>query len=190
MTLYKRKYRTESIRLRAWDYTTPWWYYVTINTQNHICHFGDVVNGRMLLNMKGKIVGIIWNEIPAKYPIVELDKYIIMPNYLHGIIIINSNIQTASNEIVETCRGKSLLEENERKFGKPEKNSLSMIVNHFKGSVTKSFEKNGFSNNKWQPRFFERIIRNEDELFRIRKYREQNPLRWEIEKNMPDNLEI
>ncbi len=104
-----------------------------------------------------------------------------MPNHIHAIIIINP---------VETGHGLSLQNDNVRKFGKSIKGSLSMIINHFKGAVRRWANQNNFTQFKWQHSFYDRIIRNEKELFQIRKYIEQNPLAWDIEKNIPDNLEL
>ncbi|MBU2444796.1 MAG: transposase [Bacteroidetes bacterium] len=91
---------------------------------------------------------------------------------------------------VERRRGVSLQCENENQFSKPIKKSLSVIINQFKGSVKRWCNKNGCPNFFWQPRFYDRIIRNEKELYQIRKYIEQNPLKWEIEKDNIENLEI
>mgnify|MGYP000029442385 CR=1 FL=1 len=179
MAKFKNTFRVESARLQNWDYSAPWWYYVTINTKDHIEYFGKVINEKIILNDLGKIADSYWKEIPKHFNNVELDYYVIMPNHIHGIIIINSN--------VETCHGMSL-QQNENKFSKPIKNSLSMIINHFKGSLKRWANKNGFTHFKWQARFYDRIIRNENELFNIRRYIEQNPLKWDIEKNNPENI--
>jgi len=68
--------------------------------------------------------------------------------------------------------------------------SLSNIIGSFKSAVSNKIHKIGYNQFQWQPRFYERIIRNEKELYRIRKYIEQNPLKWDIEKNNPENLEL
>ncbi|MBA4318241.1 MAG: transposase [Flavobacterium sp.] len=174
MSKFKDTFRIESIRLKEWDYTTPWWYYVTINTKNHIPYFGKIINGEMILNNLGRIVETEWKKTMLLRPNVELDNFIIMPNHLHGIIILN--------EIVETRRGVSLRKNSDACFGRPAKNSLSIIINQFKGSVTHQAKKNGYSNFSWQSGFFERIIRNEIELSNIRYYIEQNPANWKVEK--------
>ncbi|GAB4145430.1 MAG: transposase [Ignavibacteriales bacterium] len=177
MTKYKNEFRVESARLKDWDYSTPWWYYVTVNTKDHYCWFGEVVNSKMILNELGLVAENYWKEIPKHYPSVELDYYVVMPNHLHGIIILNN---------AETCHGMSL-QQRERKFSAPIKNSLSMIINQFKGAVKRWCNKNEFSAFAWQPLFYDRIIRNEKELFNIRKYIEQNPLKWELKKSTPEN---
>jgi putative transposase len=93
MTLFQNKYRIESARLKEWDYKNPWWYYVTINTKNHISWFGKVERGKMKLNQLGKIVDKAWNEIIIHYTNTELDYFVVMPNHIHGIIILNPNVE-------------------------------------------------------------------------------------------------
>ncbi|MBU2445670.1 MAG: hypothetical protein KJ666_08870 [Bacteroidetes bacterium] len=89
MSLFQNKYRIESTRLKHYDYSNPGWYYVTINTKNHKYYFGDVANEKMILNKLGQIVNEKWDEIPKHFTNIELDYYQIMPNHIHGIIIIN-----------------------------------------------------------------------------------------------------
>lgn len=181
MTKFKETFRIESARLEEWDYSNPWWYYVTINTKNHIHYFGNIKNGKMKLNELGLITNKCWKEIPNHYPNVEIDYYVIMPNHVHGIIIINHK------DIVETRHGVSL-QQHENTFSKPIKNSLSVIINQFKGSVKRWSNQNAIHDFQWQSRFYDRIIRNEKELYNIRKYIEQNPLKWELEKDDSENI--
>jgi len=136
----------------------------------------------MVLNEIGRIVERYWLEILQHYEFVEIDEQVIMPNHFHGIIILNENVT------VETLHGVSLLHET-REFSKPIANSLSTIINHFKGAVTRQCNKQKLIF-KWQPRFYDRIIRNEEELYSIRKYIQQNPLKWEIDKNFPENINL
>lgn len=183
MSLYKNRFRIETIRLEYWDYSKSWWYFVTINTKNHKFYFGDVVNGKVILNDIGERVNIEWLKTAELRKNVRIDYYVIMPNHLHGIIILDDE----KNEIDVT---NDVKKSNARVFSKPIKNSLSIIINQFKGSVKRWCNKNGYSNFEWQPRFFDRIIRNENELFLIRQYIEQNPLKWELEKNQPENFDF
>ncbi len=191
MTKYKNTFRIESARLQDWDYSTPWRYYVTICTKNHIQYFGKIINGKMILNSLGKIAEKEWAKTKLIRLNVELDRYVIMPNHIHGIIVINGA------DIIEThrvCRGKEndicFENENVNKGGdafdaslRISNNCLSDIVRGFKSSFTKQAKENGFNNFKWQPRFYDRIIRNEKELFNIRNYIEQNPAKWALEKH-------
>jgi len=189
-----QEYKTKSIRLKYWDYSTPWWYFVTISTKNHKSYFGKIVNGKMVLNEIGIIAKHEWIKTAELREIVELDEFVIMPNHIHGIIILSEY------QIVETRRGVS--EETmssqkprlgvplqEREFSKPIKNSLSTIINLYKGAVTKECNQRKY-NFKWQPKFYDRIVRNEKELFNIRSYIKQNPLKWELEKEIPGNSEF
>jgi REP element-mobilizing transposase RayT len=183
MKLYKNTYKTETTRLKCWDYTNPWWYYITICTKNHKEWFGEVVKSNMELNRIGKIVYDFWNNIPRHNNLIELDYFIIMPNHLHGIIILNEdgrrdvacNVSTSANNYSEIS---------------PKKNSVSSVIRSYKSAVTRWAHKNGFEKFKWQPRFYDRIIRNEKELYFIRRYIELNPSKWELEKDLPENLDI
>lgn len=186
MSIFKNTFRIESARLKGWDYSTPWWYYVTINTQHHIEYFGTIVDGKMVLNELGIIANQEWLKTKELRKNVDLDYYVVMPNHIHGIIIINgSEVETHrvrlenKNDFVGDAFDASL---------RIVRNCLSDIIRGFKPSVTKQIHQNGFINFAWQPRFYDRIIRNEKELFQIRKYIEQNPLKWEIEKNNPKNI--
>jgi len=195
MSKFQDTFRIESARLQEWDYSNPWWYYVTINTKDHIHYFGKVENGKMILNDLGKVVEEEWLRTKLFRLNIDSDYYVIMPNHFHGIIIIN-HVETRrgvsqKNEkqlTSETRRGESLQAETYPQFGKPIKNSLSVIINQFKGSVKRWANSNNNSNFSWQPRFYDRIIRNEKELYNIRKYIEQNPLKWELEKDKPENI--
>ncbi|MCK9211889.1 MAG: hypothetical protein M0P61_13700 [Ignavibacteriaceae bacterium] len=191
MKYYHNKYRVESIRLKGWDYSTPWWYFVTIATKNHNEYFGKIISGEMKLNDVGKIAERCWRDIPKHYPKVELDYFVVMPNHLHGIVVITEHAEPdhdvePCHGVVEPCHGKALQNE----FGKPIKNSLSMIINHYKGGVKHLCKENKFTGFAWQPKFYDRIIRNEGELYAIRKYIADNPIKWDVEKNVPDNLEM
>ena len=89
MSKFKKIFRIESARLKEWDYSNPWYYYVTINTKNHIHHFGKVENGHIALNELGMAVGAEWLKTKSLRTNVELDYFVVMPNHLHGIIILN-----------------------------------------------------------------------------------------------------
>jgi putative transposase len=158
LALFKNKYRVDSARLKDWDYSIPWWYYVTICTKDMRCCFGEIKNGEMMLNKYGKIVEQEWlrtKEIRRK---VDLDYFVIMPNHMHGIVIIEGQEYKNYNlNIVETHRDASL---------QIVKNNLSYIIRGFKGSCTKRIRESGFSSFQWQSRFYDHIIRNEKNLYK------------------------
>jgi len=167
MKLYKNKYRIESARLKDWDYSTPWWYYVTICTKNMKCFFGDVKNGKMVLNEVGEIVKEEWLRTKEMRKKVDLDYFVIMPNHFHGIIIIEGC------EYVETHGHASL---------HTIKNNLSHVVRGFKSACTTRIHLNVNKFFSWQSRFYDHIIRNEKDLYRIREYIRNNPIKWELDK--------
>ena len=176
MDRFKNKFKTVSSRLKNWDYKNPWWYYVTICTKNHKEWFGEISNSKMILNELGQIANEYWINIPIHYPEVELDEYIIMPNHIHGIIILNElpTVETPYMVSLQSNR----------------QHSLGDVVGKYKAAVARQSRKMGYKQFQWQPRFYDRIIRNEKELFQIRKYIQQNPLKWEIEKDFPENMDI
>jgi len=90
MTYDPQKHHRKSIRLKEYDYSKPNAYFITICTYNKECILGAIVNGKMQLNEYGKIVENEWLKTPTIRPYVLLDKYIIMPKHIHGIIIIDS----------------------------------------------------------------------------------------------------
>ena len=167
-TLPKRK----NTRLKEFDYTQSSYYFVTICMKNRNEFFSHIVNSELILTEFGKILDDVWNNLP-KYYNVELDYYIVMPDHFHGIVIIDNTLN------VKDDKGKDPL-------------TLSDIIGKFKSYSSRKIRnllvnKDEF---EWQKSFYDRIIRSEVELDNIRKYIKENPLRWDIEKNNPENLEM
>jgi len=186
MTKFKNIFRIESARLKEWDYSNPWWYYITINTKNYVRWFGNIVGEEMHLNELGKIVNNRWLRTKLIRSNVDLDYYVIMPNHIHGIVIINgSEVETHRVRLEKEVSGDAF-----DASLQAVKNCLSDIIRGFKSAVTKQIHKTSYNNFSWQLRFYDRIIRNEKELFMIRKYIELNPLKLELEKDVTENLEL
>jgi len=179
------KHHRRSIRLKGYDYSQPGWYFITICTNNREMLFGKIIGGKMELNAGGNIVKKYWRDIPNHYPDVALDEYVIMPNHVHGIINIGEN---DNNDRMENVRAKdfSPLQKN-NKLHSPSK-TIGSIIRGFKIGVTKWFRKNTDVYNVWQRNYYERIIRNELELNRIRKYIMENPLKWYDDKYYEDKI--
>jgi putative transposase len=89
MTLFKYKYRIEPARLKNWDYGNNASYFVTICSKNREHFFGKITDGKMILSGIGKNAQTYWEEIPIHFPYVILGPFVIMPNHIHGILIIN-----------------------------------------------------------------------------------------------------
>lgn len=102
MAKFNNKYRIESTRLKNWDYGNNGLYFITICTAHRNWWFGEIKNGVMRLSETGKIAHRFWNEIPDHFPIVELGEFIVMPNHIHGIVIIDKNDDPHNNRTHET----------------------------------------------------------------------------------------
>jgi len=150
MAKFKNKYRIESTRLKNYDYSQNGYYFVTICTKHRFHHFGVIKNGKMVLNRYGKIVQKCWDDLPNHYWNCKLDAFIIMPDHIHGIVVIDNN----SNCTIKT--NKYPLSEIIRGF----KTFSSRKINDIK--TTHKFS--------WQARYYDNIIRSKKSLQIIRKY--------------------
>ncbi|MFQ5787427.1 MAG: transposase, partial [Thermodesulfobacteriota bacterium] len=127
MDFFNNKHRTDSIRLKEWDYSSSAYYFITICTKNRKPFLGRVVKENIELSEIGELCNSYWSEIPKHFRNATLDEYI-MPNHIHGILIID-------NPTVETRHGVSLQDDNfTNKFSKLISGSLSVIVNQYKSS--------------------------------------------------------
>ncbi|MFH1392549.1 MAG: transposase [bacterium] len=169
-------------RLSGYDYSDFGYYFVTICTQNRELFFGDVENQRMILNEFGKIADKCWRDLPNHYWNCKLDEFVIMPNHVHGIIVIDNDTENG----FRFCVGNGLkpFPTNKNKY------SLSEMMRGFKTFSSHRINKtqNIIFRFQWQKSFYDRIIRNNSELYRIRNYIINNPLKWDFDRNNPDNL--
>lgn len=166
MEKFKNKYRIQSSRLKNWDYASAGFYYVTLCTRDRIDYFGNIIRRDALYGVSlseiGKIAEKTWQKIPCQFSSIELDEYVIMPNHIHGIIVINNTGGI----------------------------SLARIIKWFKGRVSYEIRKTGCAFS-WQSRFYDHIIRNERSLNRVRKYIRDNPAREDNgEENAGDIVNI
>ena len=180
MELYNKKYRVDSIRLKNWDYRSPAYYFVTICTRNHVCFFGEVLEGEVKLTSLGMVALKSWHQIPHHFPHVKLDAFTVMPSHIHGIIVIDNDYQD-----VETQNFASLQEFQPNRFG-PQSKNLASIVRGYKIGVKKWSTINNVKFS-WQERFYEHIIRNEKDLEDIRNYIVNNPLTWDKDEENLQN---
>ena len=187
MTLFKGKYRVESTRLRGWDYTSAGWYFVTFCTRNRECVLSEVVNGVVHLSPIGELVAREWLKTEQVRANVALDEWVIMPNHVHGIIVIKDNLDVeTARRAVSTTRAISTRGASTRAASTLRPNSLGSIIGQIKSNCTKHIWAAGFTDFNWQARFYDHIIRNERSLNAIREYIIKNPLNWEQDK---DNIE-
>lgn len=162
-----------SIRLQGYDYAQAGAYFVTICTQDRECSFGNIVDGKMRLNNLGEVVAESWQWLAIRYRHVELDEWIVMPNHFHGILVIVNECRSGSRTAPTTDVGKR----------KP----LGRLIGAFKTVSTKRINELRCTPAipVWQRDFHEHIIRDEDELSRIRAYIINNPLQWEMDRENP-----
>jgi REP element-mobilizing transposase RayT len=195
MTYNPDIHHRHSIRLKDYDYAQAGAYFVTICAWQPECLFGEIVNGEMVLNDMGRIVKSVWSGLPEHFTKINLDECMIMPNHFHGILHISESI-----EVVGAKQGLSALPAfdlrgNQGKAGgalalplHPLRGSVSgslcSIVQNFKSVSTRKINK--LRDNPgcpvWQRNYYERVIRNEDELSRAREYIVNNPMKWELDK--------
>jgi REP element-mobilizing transposase RayT len=189
MKKYKNKYRIETTRLKNWNYGWNGAYFITICTQNRIHYFGEIENREMQLSKIGKMAEKYWYEIPQHFPFVKLGEFVVMPNHIHGIIIIDKT-NNGETTVVETQNFASLQQRQQRqqyqpplsknKFG-PQSQNLASIIRGYKIGVTKNAKKiNPMW--KWQSRYYDHIIRNEKSFQNISNYIINNPLNWNGDK--------
>lgn len=162
-------------RLPYYNYASSGLYFITICADRHACLFGDVGEAGMRLSPLGDIVVRCWEHIPASSPYASIDAFVVMPNHVHGIVLIDNPDEP--REITDM------------RF-EPRKRSLSVVVRNFKAAVSIRARETEPHLVVWQQRFFDRIIRNERELLAVRKYIADNPRRWYDDRNHPDNVAL
>ncbi len=173
-----------SRRWAAWDYTQPAAYFVTICTHKHYCLFGDIFDGEMHINRFGQVATDEWHRSEKLRTEVHLDAFVVMPNHVHGIVVIAppgadapTNPRGYAVSHVATQRAASLPG---TKRTNVDPKSLGAFIRAYKSAVTRRI--NQFRNTPgapvWQPRYHDHIIRDEWSWHRIRRYIETNPARW------------
>ena len=176
---FNNKFRIRSARYPHWDYSQRGFYFVTICAKSMKHYFGEIKSKIMNLSQIGFIVFKNWKSIPSHHPQPQISEFVVMPNHIHGIIEISKGRDALHASQSSTMEYKNV-------FGS-QKGNLSSIIRGFKSSV-KSECKKGNIDFEWQPKFYDRIVRDQKELNKIKTYIMENPMRWEFEKNNPENI--
>jgi putative transposase len=167
-----QKHHRRSLRLEDYNYAHSGAYFITIVAQNRQCIFGEVVNGKIELNQFGHILAEEWEKSESIRQEIELDAFVVMPNHIHGIVIMNSDVGATGRSPSPSG---------------PPKRSLGAFVGGFKSAVTTRI--NQFRGTPgaaiWQRNYYEHVIRNEESLNRIRQYIVDNPTRWSFDPENP-----
>ncbi len=180
---YQNKYRIPSARMQNWDYEWDAAYFVTICTHNKEHYFGQIVEKQFIASEIGEIAQQYWLEIPQQFPFVTLDNFVVMPNHIHGIVIINNHRRDAIHRVSRvsshtpikkpggiTGNNNPMLHQN-----------LSRIIRWYKGRVT--FESRKIhADFAWQSRFHDHIIRHDNSYKIISEYIVKNPVNWQNDK--------
>lgn len=184
-------------RLKGYDYSLSGAYFISIVIHQRIALSGNISTGKLRLNEAGEMIAEIWKDIPKRMENILIDKYIVMPNHFHGIVIIEELVVGAD---LVSARISGLGDENRvgtsptptKKFPK-----LGDVLREFKSITTNKYIE-GVKQNKWEPfnrrlwqrNYHDRIIRNEKELHRVQEYIDMNPANRETDKENPINAPI
>jgi putative transposase len=169
------QHQRHSIRLAEYDYTLPGAYFVTIVTHQREYIFGKIHETQVHLTPIGETALACWLGIPVHFHNVSLDEFVIMPNHIHGIIIIN-DVSSVGTRHASSLQKPS---QHDKPHG-PKPNSLGAIIGNFKSAVSKRINEQRTAPGApvWQRNYYEHIIRDEKDLNSIRKYILENPMQW------------
>lgn len=209
MTYNPDIHHRRSIRLKDYDYSHSGAYFVTVCAWKKECLFGEIKNGEMLLSEYGEIVMKCWDGLPDHYQNVQLDEFVIMPNHIHGIIVLNvgagfkpariaaaaqaAAAQAAAAQAAAAQAAAARIDKAPLAADAGDKNraglkpaptkghALPEIVRAFKTFSSRRINeaRNTPGGPVWQRNYYERIIRDDRELHAIREYIRYNPLKWE-----------
>jgi len=183
---FKNKYRIPPARLQTWDYGNNGAYFITICTKNRLHYFGEIITelqeSEMQLSDIGRLAERFWTEIPIHFPFVKLGKFIVMPNHIHGILIISKKAQEIAIQQEPKINKNKTIGQN--RFQNQGKNTISSIVGSFKSVVTKNAHLIN-PDFEWQSRFHDHIISDSITFNKIQNYIAHNIKNWKLDKFYP-----
>jgi putative transposase len=180
-----------SVRLKGFDYASPGAYFVTICTYDRAPLLGQVVSGNVVLSEIGRIVAEEWLRTLQVRVEVALDAWVIMPNHLHGILLVNPNAPVGAygHTPLPVINDGALAGALAVACFRSPSHSLGAIVRGFKGAAARRV--NAWRGTPkapvWQRNYHEHIIRNERELWAIEEYIQNNPPQWEMDRDNPNH---
>jgi putative transposase len=172
-----------SIRWKGYDYAAPGGYFVTVVAFRRECLFGEIEDGEMRLDALGDIVRDCWQEIPNHFPNAWIDAFVIMPNHVHGIIMIFDDDVVLGAQHAAPLRNP---QQKPRPFVQP--GSLGAIMRSFKSAVTRRAGRELHSAVLWQRNYYEHILRDQADFERIASYILSNPENWQDDKEHPSRI--
>ena len=161
---FQNKYRIDSTRLEGWNYAAKGSYFITICTDDRVHYFGEIENEKMIYSPIGSIAYVLCDEIRNHQKNIRLGEFVIMPNHVHGILILDGSdmVDVVSDSFHETNLKQQPKPEFVNEFMSsisPIPGSVSTIIRSYKSAVTKYCNRLGLEF-KWQSRFYDHIIRN------------------------------
>ena len=204
------------MRLRGFNYAHPGAYFITVSTRNRICLLGDVIDDKMPLSEAGRLAQAVWEGLPTHYPHIRLDAWVVMPNHVHGIVML-TEADPDPHPIragFKPAPAKTGTAANNARHGLPEiyndpvragfkpapaktgtaannaRHGLPEIVRAFKTFSARRINdvRGAVGTPVWQRNYYEHIIRDDEALNRIRQYIMDNPARWHEDPENPHTM--
>jgi REP element-mobilizing transposase RayT len=147
-------------RLREFDYTRAGHYFITVCTLDRRCLFGEIRDGGLAPSAIGRVVEQCWRDLPTRFDVVELDAFVLMPNHVHGLLRIGESARTSLPDLLRVFKSQS-----------------AHLSRALRSAVQAPM---------WQRGYYERIVRDEADLDRIRDYIVDNPYKWDLDEENPD----
>jgi putative transposase len=189
------RHHRRSIRLQGYDYTLAGAYFVTLCTWDRSCFFGDIVDGQMAPSPFGLVVASFWDQIPVHATHVSLDAFVLMPNHVHGILVLSGDHRAEAGDALTQCvpfdpDAEDTSASSNRPHGTTP-GSLGAVLQNWKSTATRRINqmRHTLGARVWQDNYYEHIIRNERELWAIRQYIENNPAQWAQDREHPQNAQ-
>ncbi len=172
----------KSVRLQNWDYRENAPYFITICTKDRWHYFGKIENKKMIYTPVGAIANVLWYEMKNRNKNIELGEFVVMPNHIHGILILqNDSVVRTGHALSQKPQSSQPQPIGKNRFQNIGKNSVSSIIGGYKSAIKKYANRLDLEF-AWQSRFYEHIIRNEKSYNRISEYIYNNPLNWDNDK--------
>lgn len=186
---YNRQKQRQSIRLKRYDYSSPGAYCITICIQNRACLLGEIHRGVVQLSDAGRMVQQAWLQLPERFPQIALDAFVIMPNHIHGILVLTNPVGAS---LVGDQNGGRAPTRDAPTESRP---ILGEVVGAFKSITTHEYaiavhhhNWEPFDKRLWQRNYYEHIVRSEERLQTLREYILNNPTSWELDQLYPHSL--
>ncbi|MEW6530495.1 MAG: transposase [Thermodesulfobacteriota bacterium] len=187
--------------MRGFDYSSSGFYFVTICTHKRQCILGYEDSGRVVLSKPGTIVRCHWENLSQRFAGVRSDSFVVMPNHVHGIIVLTGDTEPVSKGaareaygndagtasiIEQRCRGAIHCARIQDRTNAPV--TLGQVVRALKAASGRTIRAEGIAGRVWQRNYYEHVIRTERALEAIRQYIEYNPLLWALDHENPQSV--